>query len=133
MALTDKLNPVLIQEGSYSGATHVVSVTYADLAAAAGTKNEQITVLKGAPKITVVSFKVTEAFAGGSVSAATIKLGTASAGTQRLAATDVTAIKTLEVDDSAAANLWVGLATTGGNTDTLTAGKLDIYVRYWGA
>ena len=120
-------------------------LNYQDFAAAATTGNLDLTGFPGGLVVEGAFLYLVSVFAGGSVSAATLSVGTTSDAEKYVAATNVftgatapAAIlgKTLvpgvflnTTTPTGAGTIRVQMLTTTANTNALTSGKADLYVR----
>jgi hypothetical protein len=119
------------------------TVTYEDIAVAAGSTNVELFTLPGGGVIHAVKLKHSEAFAGGTISALTVSVGVAAELDRYATAFDVfqaigdtvfAVSDTVggESFDAAGTSIRLGAAATGDDLDAATAGSVDVWV-LWSA
>lgn len=123
-----------------TGFTHKVSLTYADLTAAAGSQAVQIFPKTGNLPAGIVAwkaaFRLVTNFSGGAASALTMSVGDGGSATALLAAVSVLNGATPVAYKAGAPvkaytsadNIQATFTATGANLNTLTAGEIEIYL-----
>ena len=104
-------------------------------AANATAQNIQVATIPALALVQSIQLLNTAAFAGTGISAFNVTLGTASAGNQILASTDVHALNTFEpgtipAQSASAINVWLGATPVGLNWSAITAGELKLVITY---
>lgn len=113
------------------------SLTYSDFSAAATFKSVALLTLTGKNQINKVRIKHSASFTGGSISAATMTVNDGAIYTSAFnvfqAAGNTVGLyndinSNTTINDETGFTVYAEITTTGGNTNTLTAGAVDIYV-----